>query len=84
MAFSARVFLLWPAPAFARLAAAGGLGAAVRRAYGGIVGWSETLAAEQTGGVDAVSALLMAKFAQLADDIANLIAAARADLDREN
>jgi hypothetical protein len=80
LAFSARVFLLWPAPAFARLAAAGGLGAAVRRAYGGIVGWS----AEQTGGVDAVSALLMAKFAQLADDIANLIAAARADLDREN
>ena len=52
----------------------------MRRAYGGIVGWS----AEQTGGVDAVSALLMAKFAQLADDIANLIAAARADLDREN
>jgi phage terminase Nu1 subunit (DNA packaging protein) len=66
------------------IASAQSLGAAIKRALSGIVGWSEALyAAQQEGGVAAVSAVLMAKNAELADSLANLIAAAGAEFGDE-
>jgi hypothetical protein len=57
-------------------ASAEGLGKAIRRALGSIVGWGEELlAAAQDGGEEAISSLLEVKFAELEAYIMGMIAA---------
>jgi len=62
------------------LAGVQSLGAATQRAFKGIPGWAEELvAAEQEGGLAAVSVVLQAKSTELGNAIGNLIAAASED-----
>ncbi len=57
------------------------LGRAVQRAHKTIAGWAEELvAAEQDGGLAAVSKLLRAKSIELNDAVGNLITATEAEL----